>query len=155
MAGFDNFVRQPQFVQPDFTDQYNTPLDQPTMARYEGWRARLPENYRNTRDYDLQGYYLAATQGKDPNITLNLDPKGQLHLVDTFKKPNHPTFSVYSQYNGRDGYQGGNWMQGTGNQWIFMAHPSNMWTPQALNDYFLRAEQGNVLLDPRAVRRMP
>jgi len=39
-------------------------------------------------DYDLRGAFIA-----------NLKPDGKTgHWPDTFKKPNHPTFSVESQY---------------------------------------------------------
>ena len=77
---------------------------------------------------------------------LAVDPEGNLHFDDTFKKPNHPTFSKYSQYNGVDGYTGGNWIElRNGKNWKFIADPSNMWSQQELQDYFRRNEPNNVL----------
>lgn len=53
-------------------------------------------------DYDNQGAYLVQQQ---------LSANG--HGSDQFKKPNHPTFSDQSQYNGVAGNIGGTWGDGT------------------------------------------
>jgi hypothetical protein len=49
-------------------------------------------------DYDIQGEFLAGRQ-----------PKPGMHGSDTFKKPNHPTFSAESQYS-NSFTPGGHWV---------------------------------------------
>src|SRR6266849_6500039 len=52
-------------------------------------------------DYDMRGYFKA-----NPDVMPNAE--GQ-HYPDTYKKPNHPTFSDESIYHGQAGNQGGTW----------------------------------------------
>jgi hypothetical protein len=82
----------------DWSAFYNTPIPPERAAEYAQWRKALPRNLDNWHDYDLQGAFL---NGSDP------DPKK--HMTDQFKKPNHPTFSKESQYDGVSGYVGGRW----------------------------------------------
>lgn len=55
---------------------------------------------KDEQDYDLEGYYntLKANEGTG-------------HMPDTFKKPNHPTFSDQSKYHVPVIRQGGTWSQ--------------------------------------------
>lgn len=83
----------------DFTDKYNTPISAAQFAAYQAWaRANGQDPVKGKYDYDLQGAFLAGSK---------TGARG--HLTDQFKKPNHPTFSNESQYNGIDGYVGGQW----------------------------------------------
>lgn len=115
----------------DLTAKYNTPLPLAKQAGYNSWLATLPKYQQNTFDYDMQGAYLAGA-GQAANG----------HFPDTFKKPNHPTFSNESQYSGVDGNQGGAWDKGPGGKWIFKASGTNLShrTPEELQDYFKRVE---------------
>lgn len=65
---------------------------------------------QDEKDYDLQGYY----------NTLKATPVEGGHLPDTFKKPNHPTFSDQSQSHIPVIQQGGSW-------------EGNSFTPSELN----------------------
>jgi hypothetical protein len=66
-------------------DDYNTKLDD--EDKFQEWKAKhAPQD--SGYDYDLRGAYKA---GVEP------DPESG-HWPDTFKKPNHPTFSDQSQY---------------------------------------------------------
>ena len=134
----------------DFTNRYNTPLSSQEEIGYKAWLNTVHPNQRNTYDYDLQGYYKAAIDKVDPKrFTLAVDPKGNLHFDDRFKKPNHYTFSTDSQYNGRDGYYGGQWTDLGNGKWSFAVHPSNLYSNKELRDYFNRNEKGNLLIDSR------
>jgi hypothetical protein len=53
---------------------------------FEQWKAKYAPR-DSGEDYDLKGAYRAGVA-----------PDAQGHMPDTFKKPNHPTFSVESQY---------------------------------------------------------
>ena len=82
----------------DMTDQYNTQLDPEEEQRYHDWAA---QNHRegDTYDYDMRGAWKQGIEG---------DPRTG-HYPDTYKKPNHPTFSDESQYDGSGGRRGGHW----------------------------------------------
>lgn len=127
---------------PDYTDQYNTALDPMREAQFQNWlQQRSQQSGRPAAndlfDYDLRGAWQAG---------LTPDPRG--HLPDTYKKPNHPTFSDQSQYHS-DATPGGQWMQ-QGDGWAFQASPTNVQTygGSGLMDYFRRVEPGNTLMLP-------
>lgn len=121
----------------DFSNRYNTKLSAPDEAAYQSWVATLPEGQRNTFDYDMRGAFKAGAGAA-----------GNGHFPDTFKKPNHPTFSDQSQYNGVDGYRGGSWEGEDGGPFTFKTGSANtqMRSPQELKDYFSRVEPGNKLV---------
>ncbi len=94
-------------VDPEFLykDRYNTPLNKLQQKRFNKWVEK--ENKSQGRDilmdlgaYDVQGFWKSRDYKKR-------DSDG--HGTDTWKKPNHPTFSNQSKYSGIDGFYGGNW----------------------------------------------
>lgn len=66
---------------------YETPLDPREETKFQTWKATAAPNDSGA-DYDLRGAFRAG---------LRPDPQTG-HWPDTFKKPNHPTFSDESQY---------------------------------------------------------
>ena len=66
---------------------YDTKLSPEDEAKFQDWKAKYAPN-DSGQDYDLRGAYKAGVT-PDPNTG---------HMPDTFKKPNHPTFSDQSQY---------------------------------------------------------
>lgn len=68
---------------------FDTPLNPEEEVAFQQWKAKFaPQD--SGEDYDLRGAFKA-----------NLQSDAQTgHWPDTFKKPNHPTFSVESQYAG-------------------------------------------------------
>jgi hypothetical protein len=80
-------------------DEYNTPLDQGEEEKFQAWKAqKAPKD--SGYDYDLRGAYKA---GVEP------DPEDG-HWPDTYKKPNHPTFSDESRYaTGANAAKAGHW----------------------------------------------
>lgn len=86
----------------DYSDKYNTPIPDAKRPAFNHWvdsqRKAGRDPLRDKFDYDVQGYWLSGAAN---------DPRG--HGPDTFKKPNHPTFSNESIYHGVNGNYGGHW----------------------------------------------
>ena len=106
-AAFESLVSKslniPQEEPPDYTGRYNTTLTPEEEAAYGKWvsersAAAGRDIGQDTYDYDLRGAWQA-----------NAESAANGHMPDTYKKPNHPTFSDQSRYHGVDGAQGGTW----------------------------------------------
>jgi len=112
---------------PDYTDRYNTNLSPAEEAAYQTW-AKKNRREKDTFDYDMRGAWKARIEASDNG-----------HFPDTYKKPNHPTFSNESQYHGVDGEQGGSW-----NGEVFTPGPTNdkYWRGTALEEYISRHGDG-------------
>lgn len=148
---FSNQVLPNRELNNDFTNLYNTLLTPIEQQGFNAWLKTLPANQRSMRDYDLQGYYKFARNGVDPKeFYLNHD-NPETHFNDYFKKPNHSTFSVYSKYNGQDGWQGSRWypLNKEETKWMLSVNPTNTRSPRGLARYMQEAESGNVFSDPR------
>lgn len=99
----------PSNVAPDLTGQYNTPIPAGQEKAFAQWVDKLPVNLRSSRDYDLQGAFLAG-----------VTPSANAHFPDTFKKPSHVSFSNQSKYSTPDN-MGGIW------------NGDNQFTPSSIN----------------------
>ena len=88
---------------------YNTQLKPEEETQYQTWRTDQVKAGKihpldDGRDYDMRGAW------KD-----NMQAGGNGHWDDTYKKPNHETFSVYSKYaTGDNAKYAGTW-SGEGN----------------------------------------
>ena len=71
----------------DVDAQFNTILSPQEEAQFQQWKGRFAPR-DSGEDYDLRGAFKAGLQ---PDPTSG-------HWPDTFKKPNHPTFSTQSRY---------------------------------------------------------
>lgn len=90
----------------------------------------------NQRDYDYEAWQAAGS------------PTGEGgHAPDTYKLPNHPTFSNESMYHGKNGAEGGQWTKNNDGTWTFKPGKTNLeyFSPKQLQDYFNRMEPGNKL----------
>src|SRR4029077_12571325 len=77
----------------------DTPLDEGEEEKFQAWKTQNAPN-DSGQDYDLRGAYKA---GVTPDPATG-------HWPDTYKKPNHPTFSNQSQYaTGENAAQAGSW----------------------------------------------
>lgn len=116
----------------DFSDKYNTKLSADEEKKFEAW-AKDAGREGDVADYDLRGWWKK-----------NGSKNTQGHLTDEFKKPNHPTFSKESRYNGVDGYEGGEWSGDDKTGYKFKASKSNMknMTKDELKAYFGKVEPG-------------
>lgn len=84
------------------TRSYDTKLSPIEEQQFQEWKQQYAPN-DSGGDYDLRGAFKAG---------LRPDPKTG-HWPDTFKKPNHPTFSNESQYaRGEDAINAGRWEGG-------------------------------------------
>jgi len=124
----------------DYSARYNTPLSPAEEAQFQAW-AKANGKGNDTYDYDLRGAWKSGAATSENG-----------HLPDTYKKPNHPTFSDQSQYHGVDGVQGGTWGGGNGSPWTFTPSATNlqMMSAPALQRYFQEREPGNLLILPQA-----
>lgn len=127
----------------DFTDRFNTTLSPKDEQNFQIWMTDQSQKIgrdvsKDLYDYDLRGWW------KDtPNASMS-----DTHLTDDFKKPNHPTFSIGSRYNGAEGMQGGVWGKKPDGSWTFRPGSTNVYSRDELQDYFRRVEPGNTLIVP-------
>ena len=119
---------------PDMTNQYNTKLSDKDEKDYQSW-ATKNNRQNDTYDYDMRGAWKEGVQQGDSG-----------HFPDTYKKPNHPTFSDESKYHGTDGHEGGKWSKQDGKD-RFDPGPTNMHSKPALKRYFEQVEPDAVLGD--------
>lgn len=139
-TSFDNFYgkgERPLALPDDMSGQYNTQLSPDEESAYQAW-AKGQGREKDVFNYDLRGAWKELQSG-----TMSEDERG--HLGDKYKKPNHPTFSTESIYNGKDGYQGGVWSR-EGNVDIYT--PQHKLTPEQakrLRLYFAQNEEGVAL----------
>lgn len=122
----------------DLTEKFNTPLSPEEEKQFQAW-AKQAHRERDSFDYDLRGAWKADAKAASNG-----------HLPDTWKKPNHPTFSVESQYSGdKSGVVGGQWIK-KGNKWAFVASDDNltMFGRSALQAYFRNREPDSELTLP-------
>lgn len=121
----------------DQTANYNTPLDPAQEASFQQW-VQAAGRTGDLADYDLRGAWKA-----------NAKAAGNGHLPDTWKKPNHPTFSRESIYSGPYA-TGGDWAPQPADKWGFTASPDNLRyrDANALRGYFQQYEPGNQLTLP-------
>lgn len=88
----------PQTPEPVDPSHYETPLTPDQEVRFQDWKGKnAPKD--SGQDYDLRGAFLN-----------NVTPDSKTgHWPDTFKKPNHPTFSDQSMYAGERPDLAGRW----------------------------------------------
>ena len=129
-------------MQPDWSNVFNTPLTGPEQLAYEAWRANLPAELQNVHDYDLQGAWKGGALKSEND-----------HLPDTWKKPNHMTFSTGSIYSTPQTH-GGTWKEQADGTWLFEATPANLKgkDPSDLLNYFQAYEQGNKVKLPKGTK---
>lgn len=93
-------------------------------------------------DYDYEGAKRAGVKA---------DARG--HMPDTYKLPNHMTFSDDSVYS-KPGHEGGKWRQGTDGRWGFWASPYNLTQHSVpeMQSYFAQVEPDSFAVYPSDYR---
>ena len=81
----------------DYSDLYNTKLTDEEEKQYQEWAKKIGHE-KDVYDYDLRGAWKAGAAQAENG-----------HFPDTFKKPNHQTFSNESQYHNGTTRIGGHW----------------------------------------------
>lgn len=95
-------------------DRFNTKLDPDEEKQFKEFLKRLKDlrgedPSHETDDYDLRGYW-KEFKGRDELMQWAM---GLGHGPDTYKKPNHPTFSRESIYHGAEKPEGGKFIGGS------------------------------------------
>ncbi|WP_223518242.1 hypothetical protein [Pseudomonas sp. BF-R-21] len=125
----------------DFTNRYNTPLAPAEEQKFNQW-AQANNRVKDSYDYDMRGAFQELMSGQTQQADNG-------HFTDKFKKPNHPTFSDESQYNGTDGLSGGQWVETPkGTYFAPGQSQSKLWPEPELNQYFQQQEPDITLLAP-------
>jgi hypothetical protein len=110
----------------DYTapEQFDTELTRAEEDRFKDWKAKYAPR-DSGEDYDLRGAFKAG-----------LTPAANGHWPDTFKKPNHPTFSVESIYAKDAPERAGHW---EGEKFVRAAAEEGPWKDYSAT---ANAEQG-------------
>jgi hypothetical protein len=88
-----------------------TRTDPKDEKSFQAWKKKYAHPQDDGEDYDLRGAWKAG-----------LKPGPDGHWPDTFKRPNHPTFSNESKYAGNEGAKPGRW---EGDTFIPYAEPGS------------------------------
>ena len=113
---------------------YDTQLTPEEETAFLKW-AQSQNRLGDLADYDLRGAWKAQ-----------VSQAGNGHFPDTYKKPNHPTFSDESQYSTPE-MRGGHW-SGSDQRWAFWASPQNIKNMGllGLSNYFNSREPDSLLV---------
>lgn len=128
----------------DYSSKYNTVLSPEEEKAYQIWATKTGRG-RDVYDYDMRGAWKN-----------NVSADGDEHYPDTYKKPNHPTFSDQSIYHGADGLYGGTWFKPQADVDTFIPSRHNLDTHRGdvLPKYFQKVER-TAEGKPRAKILMP
>lgn len=119
----------------DFTDRYNTPLDEEDEKKYQTW-AKTNKREKDAYDYDMRGAWKEGAGQADNG-----------HFPDTHKKPNHPTFSDESVYHGVDDHEGGKWSKKDGKDTFTPGVSNKKFRSKKEREDYLKRSDPSVLLD--------
>jgi len=129
-----------------FAGNFNTALTPENERRFAAWATgqslrRGRDVLADSRNYDIRGYWLNG----------GWNDSGTGHMPDTYKKPNHPTFSNESIYHGTPSpygtpWEGGSWGEGTFTPSLHMLARTHNWDDLAA--YMKLVEPGVVLVPP-------
>lgn len=128
-----------------YVSNYNTGLTQPEFNEFWNWAKQRYGNQDNVLyemgNYDLQGAWKAIK-----NKQIDFDPQTG-HLPDTYKKPNHITFSNESRYHDGKNFIGGEWQQ-NGSRWKFKPSPQTiqLYGKSNVQKYFSENEKDTDLI---------
>ena len=119
---------------PSQTMTANIPARETQLGDALGYR----ELSSDSLDYDMDAW-------KKANPNAEMKP-GQ-HYPDTYKLPNHMTFSDDSIYSGQNGNEGGHWGK-EDNKWTFTPGKTNLQyhTIGEMKDYFKKVEPDSKLI---------
>lgn len=127
----------------DLTEQYNTALSPDEEKAFSQWAG---SKIKDLYDYDLRGAWKDIVSGK-------IVPDERGHLPDTYKKPNHATFSAESVYSTPE-MPGGKWVE-KNYKWHYVPSEVNLKyrSPSELMDYFKANEPDVRLVLPKKAKK--
>lgn len=120
-----------------------------TYKEWLEYQSRLQKRdvSQDEQDYDLESYYNSLKQ--NPGIPGKFNPEANsAHLTDTYKKPNHPTFSKDSMYSIPGIQEGGEWDKDYSEYTPSDVNMTNMGLKN-LENYFHEVEPGKKLNLPK------
>jgi len=151
-------------------DNFNTPLKPDEESAFTRWAKTESINrgrdiLNDNTNYDVRGHWKDTLQRGGYNTKKSDDVAGDMlkkvgvfdesHFEDTYKKPNHPTFSNESKYSGHPDlwggrYEGGQWTEEKG-KWSYQ--PSKRMldtthTQEGIEEYFKKYEPDSSLVAP-------
>lgn len=126
----------PSLLSKDFSEKYNTALSPEMENQFQEW-AKSNGKLGDLFNYDLRGWYKEQIEAGG-----SVDLKGGQHLTDKWKKPNHPTISEESIYNGKDGVVGGKWLHENGKDVFLIQSNISKADAEELKSYFAKHERG-------------
>ncbi len=136
-----------------YNENFNTPIPPELQKDWLDWVGKESKKtgrniLNDLSSYDMQGYWLNEGR-QNKSYEVNIPEKPSDHYPDTYKKPNHPTFSDDSIYHGQSGFIGGHWEQ-VGKKWKFTPSKTNLSfnSPQRLFEYFRRTDPDSTLVLP-------
>ena len=108
---------------------------------FEDYYKTIPKDKSDTTDYDLKKAYENL-----PYDQMKAFATSDVHLPDTYKKPNHPTFSNESIYS-NDSTPGGQWTVENGKD-VFIPSKINLqWNRNGMNFYeYMKKYEPNVIV---------
>jgi hypothetical protein len=132
-------------------DKLNAILQHPLMNPSQTMTANIPA--RETQLGDALGYRELSSDSLDYDMDAwkkanpNAEMKPGQHYPDTYKLPNHMTFSDDSIYSGQNGNEGGHWGK-EDNKWTFTPGKTNLQyhTIGEMKDYFKKVEPDSKLI---------
>jgi len=120
--------------------KYNTGLTPSQEVAYQMYKGNLGKQ-GNDSAYDLRGYWLSNeyNQGDGSHMA-------GAHFTDTWKKPNHVTFSTGSKYSTPE-HMGGEWTP-NGNGWTYEPSQYMEQDKQRMDDLakYMAGEEGKTTL---------
>lgn len=135
-----------------FVKNFNTELTPEEEVEFAKWMDLRSKQvgrdaYMDLQDYDMRGAWKEISKGD-----MSEDDRG--HLGDRYKKPNHPTFSNESIYNGTKNEAGGVWQGGKWGDNSFSPEKGqwsirNKDSQKFLQNYFQRIEPGYKVVMPK------
>lgn len=110
---------------------FTTKLNEPSYEEYRDLILKTPEfaDKIDTTNYDMMTAYYDLGYDQMMEYSLHEDK----HLPDTYKKPNHPTFSTESIYSTKDN-PGGTWTK-KDDKWEFTPSKANIDNVGDINKY--------------------
>jgi hypothetical protein len=135
-------IRKEMAIDPSlrYVSNFNTGLTKQEFNEFLNWaKQRYGSKERILYEmgaYDLQGAWKAIKKGE-----IDFDPQTG-HLPDTYKKPNHITFSNESRYSDDKDFIGGQWRKEKG-KWKFKPSPLTikLYGKDYLREYFSEYEK--------------
>lgn len=119
-------------------ESFDTQLTPGEEQQYQAW-AKETGREGDTLDYDQRGAWKSGWRPKTRDE----------HGDDTYKKPNHPTFSSDSVHS-KPGREGGKWDKLPNGKWTFTPSPLNIRNlgVEGLQRYFKEREPDSQLILP-------